>query len=221
MAIGSTCALLWGGKNANGSSTNLSSSTLTDSRSNTWTLRQNALYSGTANQRVESGIYTSTLTTGIQIGDTVTITYTASLSVKMWIVFEFPAATAYSNSGKDAAGTTGTSPSITTASISNGHYVVGLVTNQNNNDTITFDTDTSNGSWSSGVMVNASSTNTLVTQYKRVTGTATQSYDLTVPSSNYISSWVDLTAPVVATNIMRRTLNSIGSRTGTRSVQCS
>lgn len=204
LASGSTAVLLWTGDNAagTGATANLQTPTLTDSAGNTWTLQQDGLYDpGAAGAGVEVGIYTSTLTNAITRGATVVITYvSASVAGKNWVVFEFPAATAYNASGV-GTGATSTAPTVTTSSITDGHYVVGLVGIEGDLAVSAYDTDTTNGSWSSPAFWadGAAGAPNIVAQYKRVTASGTQTYNLTITSADWMTAWVDLTAPSLST----------------------
>src|SRR4029077_16334153 len=117
------------------------------------------------------------------------------------IIFEFSAATGYTG-GNVGAGTTTAIPSITTTgSISDGHYVVAMVGAEASVSYVGFtaDTDTTNGSWSSSAQTisNAVAVSgmTMIAQYKRVTATATQSYDVGVAATDVVAGYVDMTAP--------------------------
>jgi len=181
-------------------------STLTDSKSNTWTLRQNTVNDpGIAGAGVEIGIYTAPMTTALAVGDTVTITYvSAAIVAKTFLVFEFADATGYTGGNVGSPATTAT-PSLTTSSIANGHYVVAMVGAESTAsfNGFTADTDTTNGTWSpqaqacsNGIAVTGM---TITAQYKKVTATATQSYDTAVAIADLVTSYVDMTAPALGT----------------------
>jgi hypothetical protein len=182
--------------------------TLTDSKSNTWTLRQNAVQDpGAAGAGVEIAIYTAPMTTAIAVGDTVGITYvSAAVVVKNYTIFEFSAATGYTGGNVGAGAVTATPSITTTGSIANGHYVVGFVGAEGSAGYTGFtaDSDTTNGSWSSSVQrIDGSAVGTgamtSIAQYKRVTATATQSYDVAVSSTDAVAGYVDMTAPALGT----------------------
>lgn len=206
IASGSMAVLIWTGDDAGASGTtaNLQTPTLTDSKGNTWTLRQDAAYavSNIVNSGAELGIYTASITTPLVINDTVTITYTgANVVAKSWRVFEFSDATGYANSGIGSGSTTA-SPTITTGSITYPDYVIGACASEGDSTWVA-DADTSNGSWSSGAITSSGAGGTSsacgIAQYKKVTGSGTQTYNPTLTSADNIIGWVELTVPAPAT----------------------
>lgn len=186
----------------NGDTANLPTAP-TDSQGNTWTQRQAGIFdNGAAGAGVEIGIYTSVLSTGLSIGDTITLTYQiANVTAKGWVIFEFSDATAYSTGNVGTGATTGT-PSVTTASITNGDYVIGLA-GLEGVDSWAADADTSNGSWSTEARATAgsgASAMSLIAQYKKVTAGATQTFNPTCTSGDTMIGWAELTVPSGITN---------------------
>jgi hypothetical protein len=60
------------------------------------------------------------------------------------------------------------------------------------------DADTTNGSWSFGLKTSggtAAAAMSLIVQYKKVTGTATQTFNPTQTSADTMIQWTELTAP--------------------------
>jgi hypothetical protein len=201
LSAGSTGVVCLAVDNAglNGSDANIPTS-LTDTDGNTWTLRNTIINDpGAASGGVEVGIYTSLLATALSIGDTITITYPVSVTAKAWIIWEFSGYT-YSATASTNIGTS-TGPTLTTGTVTNANVVIGAM-GAEGPDTITaYDTDTSNGSWSS--QANAA-TGTSVTgdmavasQYKIVTATASQTWNLTMTSTDWATAGVILN-PAVA-----------------------
>jgi hypothetical protein len=221
LTAGSTGVLIgaWDNNGASGTTTILPSS-ISDSKSNTWTLRQDTIYAPVSaqNSGVEIGIYTSTLTSNLVSGDTIAMTYTASATcgTKQITMWEFASATSgYSSSGVGLGGTANgantSTPSVTTGSITSGNYVVGLIGFEDNLalDTVTEDSDSSNGTWSKAAITGGGAggsggglTNIgFITQWKLVTGTATQTYNLTIAlSRDADGGWVELAVPAAASN---------------------
>lgn len=188
---------------ANGSAANIPTS-LTDSKSNTWTLQSTTVYdNGAASAGAEVGIYTSVLSTPLVNLDTIPIVYqSVNVVAKVYAVFEFSTATSYVT-GDTATGTTGTPSKTTTASVSNGNIVVGALSAEGG-DTSTADSDTSNGSWSS--MAHAACAGTAVSdislsaQYKTVTATGAQTYNPTLTSADTALAIGVLAAPAASSN---------------------
>lgn len=206
MATGSIGVLCMSLDNSvSGGATVQLASTFTDSKSNTWTRRQNAIDDpGVANAGCEIGIYTSVLTTPLVVGDTITWSVsTTTVAVKCWVVMEF-APTGAGSMTYVTGGVTGSLPttpasslSITTGSITSGDYVVACLAAEAV-DNMTGDSDTTNGTWSVPIHTAAgtalASGQTVYTQWKKVTSTATQTYDVTSGDGNvdYVMGWVQI-----------------------------
>jgi hypothetical protein len=93
----------------------------------------------------------------------------------------------------------GTSPLVTTSSITVNHVLIGFA-GAETNEAITADSDSTNGSWSTQQTVTAN-TGTVATsirissQQKTITTTGTQTYNLQLPSSrDWAISWMSFSA---------------------------
>ncbi len=204
LAIGSIGVFMLTGDNTNtaGAAGNFPS-TLTDSKSQTWTRRQNAVINpvGAINSGTELGIYTCVLTSALVPGDTLTGNYvTANITFKMWGVWEFAPTGAgvmsYVTGGTGTSGTGSTSPTITTSSIASGDYVIGLCGAELAGD-ITADADTSNGSWVTQINVGSGTTSatsqTFASQWKKVTSAGAQTYNPTLSASvDNVTGWIEI-----------------------------
>lgn len=180
-----------------GGASGLYPSTINDLRSNTWTLRADWVYDpvGT-NVGAEIGVYTCVLTTGLQIGDTITLgAYNGGVSVpaKMFALWEFAPTGAGSMSyvtGAQGTASNTTSPTVTTSSIANGDYVIGLMGAEGSasgEDNITQTSDTTNGVWKKQASVTRGSGATamaVATQWKKVTSAGAQTYNPTQGAAN-------------------------------------
>ena len=206
MAAGSMAVLCISADNmgTNGSSTNFPSS-LSDSKSNTWTLQYNDLFdNGIAGAGVELAVYTSVLTTPLAIGDTVTWTYTiANVPVKCWAVWEFApqngGAMSFVGFGTAVGSTTG-SPTVTTSlAVTANDYIIGLCGLESGNS-FAGDAGTTNGTWktalSTGNGTSGTNAMSLCTQWKQVTATATQTYNPTCTSADTKIGYVTITEVV-------------------------
>lgn len=171
-----------------GTTTNLPTS-INDSKSNTWSLQQTRIYApiSSINTGAELGIWTSVLSTPLVVSDTIGITYLiANATQKAWCLFEIAPTGAGSMTyvtGGTQAGSNTASPSMTTgSSVTSGDYIVAALAAEAI-DNMTGDSDTTNGTWgpmctkSAGTAV--ATGQTLVAQIKKVTATATQTYDVT------------------------------------------
>lgn len=198
---GSHAALFIAADNSstNGDTNNISS--VTDSLGNTWTKYQGPLYDpGSANQGVQGGVFSTPMDAGtITTSTTITVNFGASTTAKGAVLFEVTPTTGYkivySASGDDTAGATTTAPSMVTGTITANNLVIcGVFAEYGSDYSITFDSDTSNGSWSSGYQGTVGTGTTGITvfvQYKVVTGTATQTHNMTTNSMDVHASWIE------------------------------
>jgi hypothetical protein len=210
-SIGVMCLAL-DNAGTNGNTTTLPS-TISDSKSNTWTQRQQGFNDpGSAAAGVESAIYTSVLTTPLVVGDTFTITYVGiNVTAKAIVVWEFAPVGAGSMSyvtGGSPAAASGTSIAVATSptTIVSGDYIIGMVGVEGSGSvpfTFTEDTDTTNGTWKkAGIVGGGTGAGAMhtIAQYKKVTATATQSYDVTVSQTVDMKGlWVEANDSSVVT----------------------
>ena len=159
---------------------------ITDSRGNTWTSRVASLIDpGAANAGAATRIFESDMAAGLlTTSDTITISFGAfSVPAKAWALHEVTPSAGYKPvfvQGAQATQTSGT-PSITTASITSGNMVIGVV-GREGNSTRTGDADTLNGSWSTLLSAGAGTTTSgqeISTQRKVVNASAAQTYNPT------------------------------------------
>jgi hypothetical protein len=199
MAAGSMGVLMLGNDNAgSGGATPATPSSFTDSVGNTWTRRINPIYDPAgANAGVETAYYTATLTTAVTTSDNITLTVT-SLTAKAWALWEVvPTSNAFTMSyitGAAGTGAASATPTVTTGSITSGDVVIGGGGAEATN-TWAGDGDSSNGSWSTQQTTGFGTGTTgmaVTSQYKVVTGTATQTYNPTLTSADQILGWIQL-----------------------------
>lgn len=170
---------------------------LTDSSGNTWTLRQSSLNDpGASSAGVAMRIYTSpisTLTTStlIQIG------FQQAVPVKAYTFLEVSSdvGSVQYNTGGQTTGS-GTTQTITTsAAVSTGELVFGVL-GQEGNGTRTQDSDTLNGSWSTAQSAGAGTTTAgieIISQYKILTAGGAQTYNPTAsPIGDWCMAWISL-----------------------------
>jgi hypothetical protein len=221
LAAGSIGVLCLAADNAgaSGSTTNLPT-TPVDSKSNTWTLQKTIINDPTtALTGVEIGIYTSVLTTPLVVGDTMTITYPVTVPSKAWVVWEFAptgaGAMTYVTGGTGTAANTA-SPTVTTGSIANGDYVVAMCGAEGaagGND-FSGDVGTTNGTWKTQATIGGGSAGAtsihITTQYKKVTATATQTYNPTFSAAaDTITGWIQVHDSSVAATGGRNAMPSL------------
>lgn len=191
-----------------GSTNNITS--VTDSLGNTWTKQQGPVYdTGSANNGIQGAIFTTPMDAGVVLtSSTVTINFGDSTTAKAFLMFEVVPDTGYRieyvQSGDDTAGATTSSPSLTTGTITSGNVVFGaFFCEYGSGASATQDSDTTNGSWSTyeSALGGVGTTGvTVYAQHKIVTGTGTQTYNITFTSTDIHGSWIEL-AEVLNTSI--------------------
>jgi hypothetical protein len=185
---------------------------ITDSAGNVWTRQLTGLFdNGAANAGSELAVYTSQLTANmtppywiIQTpsgGTSLTFTWDAGVlpPAKGVAVYEFVPDSGFNwqySAGATAAGSATTAPTVTSSSLASGAVIVGVLASEGI-ETITNDSDASNGSWTTGVTTSVgagtASGMSLCSQYKITTGAGTQTFNPTVSATNdTIIGWVSL-----------------------------
>ena len=180
---------------------------VTDSLGNTWTEQNTVIYDpGAASAGVQGAFYTTNQNAGaLTTGTTITVTYGASTTSDcgaLWEVIPTAGSAIAFGTFADGTGSATTTPTVTTSSITSGDIVIGgLFNEQGTGQTVTEDGDATNGAWSTQQTneIGATGTgNTVSSQYKVVTGTATQTYNPTLGvSSDVILGWISLTEAVI------------------------
>jgi hypothetical protein len=177
-------------------------SSIADSKGNTWTSRHGTLRDpSTANAGCVLRIFTTRQDVGTLVSaDTVTITLGTTTVAKAWALWEITAAGgSYADylATETGAGGASTTPSVTTSSITSGDLVVGAVAFEYGaGATLTYDGDTSSGTWVNGQTAGTSGTTngmSVIGETKVTTGTATQTYDPTSDtSSDWAAGWISV-----------------------------
>lgn len=200
----------------NGASNNITS--VTDSLGNTWTKYQGPLYDpGLANQGIQGGVFTTSMDAGtITTSTAISVNFGAATTAKVVVLHEVAPTTGYrivySSSG-DGTGTTNALFSETTGSITANNIVLCVCFIEGNYGLMDADSDTTRGSWSSRTALGVGTSTLgvrLSTQYKVVTGTGTQTFDVSVPTTvDMIGSWIELSeVPASAGLIIGGKINS-------------
>lgn len=158
-----------------------SSFSVSDTNGNTWTIRKSVLVGGSAGLRADALIATTSMDGGtITTGTTITISWTTNVVAKCAALWEIVGSSPTYVTGAAAAAFSTTSLTTTTSSITSGNIVIGS-SSVESATTLTTDSDTSNGNWSTaqGTSVgSASSAMQISTQTKVTTGTGTQTYNI-------------------------------------------
>jgi len=180
-----------------GSAGAISIASVTDSKSHTYTSRVSRNNDpGTASSGASVAIFTAPVTTAMTTSDTVTINFSPNTTSKAAVLWEIAAgATEFpkylSNGGSTGSGT---NPSLQSTSIGSGDAVIYALAAESN-ATLTGDSDTTNGNWST-LYTDVGNTGTSLTsmrvgsQYKVTTGTATQTWNTTLTTSDWAISYI-------------------------------
>jgi hypothetical protein len=179
-------------------------SAISDSVGNTWTSRLNVLKNGgAANSGCVLRIFTcpqnvAALTTS----NTITVSFGGITTVaRAWTLQEFTSSNGTPTyvSGSGATFTTST-PTITTSSVGTGNAVIcGLSVENGTAITITADSDSTNGVWStqqtSKIGIGNAGIN-VASQFKVISGTGTQTYNPTINAgTNLCIGWISIIEP--------------------------
>lgn len=163
--------------------------TITDSVGNTWTSRVNVLNDpGAASAGIALRIFTTSFNiAALTTANTITVNFGSSTTAKAWTLSEALAGTGFTLALGTATGTAQTtaSPTITTVSLTSGNFVLGVLGSEGNG-TRTADADTTNGTWSTALSAGFGTTTggaEIISQYKIVTATATQTFNPTLATS--------------------------------------
>jgi hypothetical protein len=197
------------------SGTNAPTVTFSDTKGNTWTTLSTTYGGGTSSATgLGAAIGFCYVQTQLASTDTVTATYSASITAKTLSVVEFSQTLDVEDSAAVVANGSSTTPSATSGTVSNGSVVIGMMANELD-QTGANDTDTTNGSWASAGAIataggNAASNIGQRANYKIVTGSGTQTYN---PVLTTTADWVALVA--VLKSGTKQTASS--SATGTSS----
>lgn len=176
--------------------------TVTDSLGNTWTRVADPLYDpGSASAGVEGAMFFSDLAQGLpQTTDTITVTFGTNVTAKAWVLWEIVSSNGtgvqFVTGNKNTGAATAT-PTVTTGTLEVDNIVVcGLFNERGTDQTVTGDSDTTNGTWSSNRTTEIGSTTsgqTVASQVKTITSQGTVTYNPTLGvSSDVILAWIQL-----------------------------
>ena len=175
---------------------------VTDTKGNTWTIRQSPLIDPGAAAAGQQGIIATTPQNGglLTTGDTITVAISVAKVAKTWTLMQVSGSVGtptYVTGAIGTSGTGGTSPTITSGSIANGDMIVaGLVLEAGTTETITQDADSTNGSWSAQQTAEIGSTTSgsnVASQRKVVTAAATQTYNPTLGIAGDLAlAWIQI-----------------------------
>jgi hypothetical protein len=187
MAVGDVIVVVVASDN-NGASGANSVSSVTDGSSNVYRVDAHEIQDpGNAALGATIHFFVATCTTALASGGTITVNYspnTLNKAAAVWRMTPTSSSFKISRLATAVGGAAATAnATVTTASLSSGDVVIGGLAIENNAAT-TADSDVSNGSWSTAQTATANGGSQalsmhVTTQYKVVTGTGTQTYNLT------------------------------------------
>lgn len=175
----------------------------TDASGNTWTRGNTKNNTASSATKVAVAFYSTEVTTAI-VSAAVTYTPGQSVAAKAFTVYRFTGGTA-TNVGTP----NNTADGVTSISLAWGvgttdDLLIGATANEDNESaSYTFDTDTDGGSWSTGVKNGtdsggSASNITVLSQYKIMTSTANQTWNLTFDSADTTMILTKFAAPSVS-----------------------
>lgn len=215
-AVGDTVYAIVAADNAG---TNGASSTggISDSKSNTWTTVHTQNFDpGVANAGVTLSVFSCRVTTALTTSDTLTVSFSPDTTSKAMLVWKVVAPSGYKPSvnAQNTSGATGISINRLLA-VGTGNSIIGAqgwATNQ----TVTGDTDTTRGAWSTlysdvADTGTSSTSMTVVSQWKNPTGSTAQQQFTTTVATNTPSAIIVFELAEVSSVITR---TATGSGTG-------
>lgn len=189
----------------NGASGVASLTSVQDSQSNTWTQRALINYTpgSSAADGATLGIFTATVSNALSSG-TVTANFSPNTTSKaMEVYLASPSAgCSVAVIDADSTGNTGSStvPFANTVSVTSGDTIFATAAIEDRGGTVTADSDTTNGNWSTiinrlGDTGSAGTSQFSSSQYKTVNATGNQTWNISVPSSrDWAASYLILRA---------------------------
>lgn len=186
--------------------------TMFDSVGNTYTYqtRQTASPGNTANDGVSTGIFDSLLDYPLRTTDTITITLSATTVARSYTLTEFQTdnpnwiVTQVWSGGVGGSGANTTPSKASEQPPATGEMLIGVMGAEMGDGTITVDSDTTNGDWSTAQNANVGTTTTGVeisSQYKLITTGGAQTFNQTITSADWASVMAVYTeSPLEITN---------------------
>jgi hypothetical protein len=178
------------------SADNLSATTPTftcaDSGTNTYTVAAQAAVNATAAAGVAGAIMATKATTAIATGGTITVTLSGAVTAKSAYAESFTGFDITQRSTSVTASATSTAAAVTSGTVNAGDLVIGSVAVQDRTAP-TYDSDTLNGLWSTGVNKPSATTGTATSntevsgQYKIPNASGAQTYNQTVANTYWVA----------------------------------
>lgn len=175
---------------------------VTDSLGNWWTRRaqQTRTAASASNDGIVAAIYDVYITRPILTTDTITVTFTTTTVARCYALWEVASSVAGllpcpNHCASSAVGGSSTTPTVTTEkTMVTDELIIGCIAAEYGDGTITEDADSTNGTWSTSQEASVGGASAagaeIVSQYKVVTGTATQTYNATITSADWVPCYI-------------------------------
>lgn len=199
--------------------------TYSDTAGNTYSARQQKANNATAAAGIAGGIGVAKVTAALASGSTITVTTSGNVAQKAAQAFVFENVADSLRNSTTAASGASTAPAVTTGSATTGDLVFAAIARESNATPSAYDSDTTNGNWSTAVNSVSVSGGTatsrvgIASQYKIVTASATQAYNNTLPASTDWAAMAVVLIGEVGTTATAATATA--SLTGEASVETS
>jgi hypothetical protein len=204
---------------------NLSATTPTftcaDSAGNTYAVDIEGARSASAGAGIAGAVFSAPVTSQLASGQTITVTLSGATFAKAAVAQAFTGVGGRRASGTNSANGLSTAPSATLTTPVSGDLVIGHIAHESRTAPSAYDTDTTDGSWSTGAVHPSAGTGTdnqrtqVIYQHKIVTGTGSQTYDATVVSADWIDFLSAYTPLVPTEGSGTGAIAWVGSATGT------
>lgn len=183
--------------------TAISSTAVTDSSSNTWTRIAHSENSGTSGSFMASAIFVCQVDSALSSG---TVTFApanaASHGAKAFTVYRFTGGSSQVRATTQTSNSAVTSVGYTHTGVQSGDLVIGVLGQERTpaEQLPTYDSDTSNGSWSGGVLHgttggSSATNNRVLSQYKIASATASQTWNVSWASTTDTAGFLVALAP--------------------------
>lgn len=199
--------------------------TYSDTAGNAYSARQQKANNATAAAGIAGGIGVAKVTAALASGSTITVTTSGNVAQKAAQAFVFENVADSLRNATTAASGASTAPAVTTGSATTGDLVFAAIARESNATPSAYDSDTTNGNWSTAVNSVSVSGGTatsrvgIASQYKIVTASATQAYNNTLPASTDWAAMAVVLIGEVGTTAIAATATA--SLTGEASVETS
>ena len=170
---------------------------------NTWSVAWQLARNATAAAGVSGGLLYTIAQADMASGTVITVTLSHNPVMKVGLGAWFTGIDTAAPLVGTATGNGASTAASASKSVTSGNLVIGSVSRETNAAVTAYDSDTTSGSWSTGidrVSVTGGTATTRVAvayQYKVPNATGTQTYDQTIPSTDWVAGVAEFKAAVV------------------------